>query len=52
MTRRLTLNLGVRYEYSSVPWEVGDRMARPEDQGSLYEHLWCNPDPLCGRRIT
>ncbi len=46
VTRRLTLNLGVRYEYSSVPWEVGDRMARPEDQGSLYGTFVVNPDPL------
>lgn len=44
--RRLTLNLGLRYEYTSVPWEVGNRMARPEDQGSLYGTFVVNPDPL------
>ncbi|MGD0225713.1 MAG: TonB-dependent receptor [Terriglobia bacterium] len=46
VTRRLTLNLGLRYEYTSVPWEVGNRMARPEDQGSLYGTFVVNPDPL------
>ncbi|MGA2988128.1 MAG: TonB-dependent receptor [Terriglobia bacterium] len=46
VTRRLTLNLGLRYEYASVPWEVGDRMARPEDQGSLYGTFVVNPNPL------
>jgi hypothetical protein len=46
VSRRLTLNLGLRYEYTSVPWEVGNRMARPEDQGSLYGTFVVNPDPL------
>jgi len=46
VTRRLTVNLGLRYEYASVPWEVGNRMARPEDQGSLYGTFVVNPDPL------
>lgn len=46
VTRRLTVNLGLRYEYDSVPWEVGNRMARPEDQGSLYGTFVVNPDPL------
>ena len=46
VTRRLTVNLGLRYEYASVPWEVGNRMARPEDQGSLYGTFVVNPNPL------
>jgi hypothetical protein len=46
VNRRLTLNLGLRYEYTSVPWEVDDRMARPDDQGSLYGRFIVNPDPL------
>ena len=46
VTRRLTLNLGLRYEYTSVPWEVGNRMARPDDQGSLYGTFVVNPSPL------
>jgi hypothetical protein len=46
VTRRLTVNLGLRYEYTSVPWEVGNRMARPDDQGSLYGTFVVNPSPL------
>jgi Carboxypeptidase regulatory-like domain len=46
VTQRLTLNLGLRYEYASVPWEVGDRFARPGDQGSLYGTFVVNPNPL------
>jgi hypothetical protein len=42
----LTLNLGVRYEYASVPTEVGDRFARPADYGSLYGEFVVNPEPL------
>jgi hypothetical protein len=46
VTRRLTLNLGLRYEYTSVPWEVGNRLAEPADQGSLYGTFIVNPNPL------
>jgi hypothetical protein len=46
VNQRLTLNLGLRYEYASVPWEVGDRFARPDDEGSLYGHFVVNPQPL------
>jgi len=46
VSRRVTVNIGLRYEYASVPWEVGNRMARPEDQGSLYGTFVVNPDPL------
>jgi hypothetical protein len=45
-SRRLTLNLGLRYEYTSVPWEVDDRMAGPADYGSLYGDFVVNPKPL------
>jgi hypothetical protein len=46
VNRRLTLNLGLRYEYASVPWEVGNRLAGPADYGSLYGHFVVNPQPL------
>ncbi len=46
VSRRLTLNLGLRYEYASVPTEVGDRFAGPADYGSLYGHFVVNPQPL------
>jgi len=45
-TQRLTLNLGLRYEYASVPWELQNRLARPADYGSLYGHFVVNPQPL------
>jgi hypothetical protein len=45
-TRRLTVNLGLRYEYYSVPWEVGDRFSGPADYGSLYGQMVVNPQPL------
>ena len=35
VNRRLTLNLGLRYEYASVPTEVGNRFAGPADYGNL-----------------
>lgn len=46
VSRRITLNLGLRYEYASVPSEVGDRFAGPADYGSLYGHFVVNPEPL------
>ena len=46
VTQRLTLNLGLRYEYASVPWEVGNRLARPGDSGALYGTFVVNPQPL------
>ncbi len=45
-TRRLTLNLGLRYEYYSVPWEVGDRLSGPCDYGSCFGNMVVNPQPL------
>jgi hypothetical protein len=46
INRAITLNLGLRYEYASVPTEVGNRFAGPSDQGSLYGHFVVNPQPL------
>ena len=41
-TSRLTLNLGLRYEYASVPRELNNRFGRPDDNG----HFVVNPQPL------
>jgi hypothetical protein len=46
VTRKLTANLGIRYEYASVPWEVGDRFSLPADYGNLYGRFVVNPQPL------
>ncbi len=46
VNRRLTVNIGLRYEYASVPSEVGDRFAGPADYGNLYGHFVVNPEPL------
>jgi Carboxypeptidase regulatory-like domain/TonB-dependent Receptor Plug Domain len=46
VTRRLTLNFGLRYEYTSVPWEVANRMAIPTDRGDLFGRFVVNPSPL------
>jgi hypothetical protein len=46
VNRTLTLNVGLRYEYASVPSEVGDRFAGPADYGDLYGHFVVNPEPL------
>jgi hypothetical protein len=45
-TRKLTLNVGLRYEYASVPREVGNRLAGLADSGSLYGDFVVNPQPL------
>lgn len=46
LNRRLTVNLGLRYEYTSVPWEVDDRLAGPVDFGANYGRFVVNPKPL------
>ena len=46
LTSRLTVNLGLRYEYHSVPSEVGNRFGGVADYGSLYGHFVVNPSPL------
>jgi hypothetical protein len=46
LTPKLTVNLGLRYEYNSVPSEVGDRFGGVADYGSLYGHFVLNPKPL------
>lgn len=50
-TRKLTLNLGLRYEYNSVPIEVAGRLAGIVDDstfegGKIFRRLVLNPDPI------
>ncbi len=45
-TPRLTVNLGLRYEYNSVPYDVQNRLGGIADSGPLFGHLVLNPDPL------
>ncbi len=50
-TRKLTLNLGFRYEYNSVPYEVANRSTGIVDDphfkaGKLYRDMVLNPQPL------
>jgi hypothetical protein len=46
VTPKLTLNLGARYEYNSIPYEVGSRLGGVVDRGSLLGHFVLNPRPL------
>jgi len=48
VTPKLTLNLGLRYEYNAVPWEVKNRFARlgEPNEGNLFGHFVLNPQPL------
>lgn len=46
VNQRLTLNLGLRYEYNSVPYEVGDRLGQVVDYGSQYGEFVVNPKHL------
>ncbi len=43
---RLSLNLGLRYEYQSVPYEIRNRLGAIVDRGPLYGHMVINPQPL------
>jgi hypothetical protein len=43
---KLTLNLGLRYEYNSVPYEVQNRLGQVSDTGSTYGQFLLNPKPL------
>jgi hypothetical protein len=46
VTPRLTLNLGLRYEYNSVPYEIQSRLGAVVDRGPLYGQFVLNPRPL------
>ena len=51
VTSKLTVNLGVRYEYNSVPTEAGNRLNAIVDDpnfggGNLFGQLILNPSPL------
>jgi len=46
LTPKLTVNLGLRYEYNSVPYEIENRLGGIADSGPLYGHFVLNPQPL------
>jgi Carboxypeptidase regulatory-like domain/TonB dependent receptor len=52
ITRDLTFNLGLRYEYNSVPYETGDRLAGIVNDPnflpdkSLFGRMVLNPSPI------
>jgi hypothetical protein len=51
VTSKLTLNLGLRYEFNSVPHEIGNRLAGIDDDpsidgGKVYRLLVLNPSPV------
>jgi hypothetical protein len=43
---KLTLNLGLRYEYASVPYEIRDRIGTVIESGPLFGNFVLNPQPL------
>ena len=50
-TSKLTMNIGLRYEYDSVPYESANRLAGIVDDssfdgGALYRQLVLNPRPM------
>ena len=52
ITRNLTLNLGLRYEYNSVPFETGNRLAGIVDgpnflpDKNVFGRMVLNPQPI------
>jgi Carboxypeptidase regulatory-like domain/TonB dependent receptor len=46
MNNKFTLNLGLRYEYQSVPYEIRSRLGAILDQGPQAGTLVVNPQPL------
>jgi len=46
LTPKLTLNVGLRYEYNSVPYEIESRLGGVVDSGPLFGHFVLNPQPL------
>jgi hypothetical protein len=45
-TSKLTVNVGLRYEYNSVPYEIENRLGGVSDSGSLAGQFVLNPTPL------
>jgi Carboxypeptidase regulatory-like domain len=45
-TPRLTANLGLRYEYTSVPYEIRNRLGGVIDSGPSFGQFVLNPQPL------
>jgi hypothetical protein len=46
VTSKLTFNLGLRYEYNSVPYEVGNRLGEIAEHGNLRGRFVLNPSPV------
>lgn len=46
LTPKLTVNVGLRYEYNSVPYEIESRLGGVADSGPLFGHFVLNPQPL------
>ncbi len=46
VTPKLTLNLGLRYEFGSVPYEIENRLGGVVEQGPLFGHFVLSPQPL------
>lgn len=46
ITPKLTLNLGLRYEFGSVPYEIENRLGGVVEQGALAGSFVLSPQPL------
>jgi hypothetical protein len=46
VSEKLTLDMGLRYEYRSVPYEIDNRLGGIKDEGPLRGYLVLNPSPL------